>query len=64
MNKLEISRSKIQRMIETNNILVNDNKVKSSYTLKENDEITINEDYTEEVDIEAENIPLDIIYED
>lgn len=64
MNKLEISRSKVQRMIETNNILVNDNKVKSSYTLKENDEITINEDYTEEVDIEPENIPLDIIYED
>ena len=64
MNKLEISRSKIQRMIETNNILVNDNKVKSSYTLKENDEITINEDYTEEVDIKPENIPLDIIYED
>lgn len=64
MNKLEISRSKIQRMIESNNILVNDNKVKSSYTLKENDEITINEDYTEEVDIKPENIPLDIIYED
>lgn len=64
MNKLEISRSKIQRMIETNNILVNDNKVKSSYTLKENDKITINEDYTEEVDIKPENIPLDIIYED
>ena len=64
MNELEYSRSKIQRMIDSNNILVNDKNVKSSYTLHIGDEITINEDYSEEIDITPEDIPLDIYYED
>lgn len=64
MNELSYSRSKIQRMIEQEQILVNNNPTKNSYTLKPNDEITINEDYTEEIDIVAEDIPLDIYYED
>ena len=64
MDNTDLSRSKIQRMISTNNILVNNNKVKNSYILKEIDEITINEDYSEEVTIEKEDIPLDIVYED
>lgn len=64
MEKLDISRSKIQRMIETDNILVNDKNIKSSYKLKIDDEIYINEDYSEDVDIEPQNIPLDIVYED
>lgn len=64
MKNLDISRSKIQRMIEKNSILVNNNKIKSSYLLKENDEIEIDDNYNEEVDIIPQNIPLDIIYED
>ena len=64
MNELEYSRSKIQRMIDSNNILVNDKQVKSSYTLHIGDEITINEDYSEVIDITPEDIPLDIYYED
>ena len=64
MNELEMSRSKIQRMIDSGDIKVNDKKVKSSYIVKENDKIFINEDYTEEVDIIPQNIPLDIVYED
>ena len=60
----EYSRSTIQKMIESENILVNNSKTKCNYILKENDEITINDDYTEEVDIVPENIKLDIIYED
>lgn len=64
MNELEMSRSKIQRMIDSGDIKVNDKKVKSSYIVKENDKISINEDYTEEVDIIPQNIPLDIVYED
>ena len=35
----EYTRSKIQKMIETGNILVNGNKVKDSYKVKENDNI-------------------------
>lgn len=59
----EYTRSKVQKMIETGNILVNGNSIKDSYKLKENDEITI-EELIEETDIVPENIPLDIYYED
>jgi len=59
----EYTRSKIQKMIENENILVNNKKVKSSYVLKENDYLEIT-DYVEETDIVPENIPLDIVYED
>lgn len=64
MEQLLYSRSKIQRMIEAEQILVNGNFVKSSYVLKLDDEIEINEDYTEDVDIIPEDIALDIVYED
>ncbi len=64
MEQLEDSRSKIQRMIEKEYVLVNGKPVKSSYTLKVGDEITVREDYSEEVDIVPEDIPLDIVYED
>lgn len=59
----EYTRSKIQKMIENGNILVNDVKVKDSYKVKENDYITI-EVIEETTDILPENIPLDIYYED
>lgn len=64
MDELQYSRSKIQRMIDSNNILVNNKPIKNSYTLHLDDEITINEEYTEEIDIIPEDIPLDIYYED
>ncbi|MBQ8192621.1 MAG: RluA family pseudouridine synthase [Bacilli bacterium] len=59
----EYTRSKIQKMIENENILVNGKKVKTSYILKENDNVELTE-YVEETDILPENIPLDIYYED
>lgn len=64
IEKLDISRSKIQRMIESANILVNDKEVKCSYILRVGDWIFINDLYSEEIDIIPENIPLDIYYED
>ena len=64
MNELDYSRSKIQRMINSSNILVNDKEVKTSYNLHMGDEITINEEYTEVLEIKPENTPLDIYYED
>ena len=64
MEELDYSRSKIQRMIENKAILVNDKEIKNSYVLKIDDEIIINDNYSEEVDIVPENIPLDIYYED
>lgn len=59
----DYTRSKIQKMIENGSVLVNNSKVKASYTLKENDNIEV-ADYIEETDITPENIPLDIYYED
>ena len=62
--ELDVSRSKISKLIDAGNILVNDEAVKSGYLVKQGDIITIDEDLNEEIDIEPENIPLDIIYED
>ena len=63
MNNTDMSRSKIQKMIDNGNVLVNQKMVKSSYLVKENDLILINE-LDEDTDIVPENIPLDIVYED
>ena len=60
---LNISRSKIQKLIESENILVNDKIVKNSYIVRVDDEIKVNE-VVENTDILPESIPLDIIYED
>ena len=64
MDKLDISRSKIQKLIDNDNILVNDKKVKSSYILKSDDIINVNMDMDDEVHIVPEDIPLDIVCED
>ena len=64
MEKTEMSRSKIQKLIDDEKILVNDNLVKASYTIKEGDIINILEETNEVVDIIPEDIELDIIYED
>ena len=58
------SRVAIQRMIEEGNILVNGKKSKASYKLQLNDKITIDEPVVKESKIEAEDIPLNIVYED
>ncbi len=60
----DISRTTIQRMIEEGNILVNNNKVKSSYKVVEGDLVTIEKEKPVEIDLVAQDIPLDIIYED
>ena len=64
IDKLEMSRSKIQKLIDNGNILVNGKNVKSSYNLKINDIISFDDNYELEVDVVPENIPLDIVYED
>ena len=60
----EYSRSKIVKMLEDSTIMVNDKSVKNSYSLKVGDVITIGEYHDEEMNIEPEDIPLDIVYED
>ena len=60
----DISRSKIQSHLENGCILVNGKVEKSSYKLSEGDVITV-EDFKPEIsDLNPEDIPLDIVYED
>ena len=60
----DVSRSKVQTHLEGGYILVNQKKEKPSYKLVEGDLITI-EDFPSEVsDLNPEDIPLDIVYED
>ncbi len=64
MKDSKLSRVAIQRMIDEENILVNDKKVKTSYKLSLNDKVTIKKEEPKEVEIKAEDIPLDVVYED
>ncbi len=64
-NSLEnISRSRIQKLIEENKILVNNKNINKNYKLKENDKIIVNIEQPKEINILPEDIPLDIVYED
>lgn len=58
------SRSYLQGLIENGNIKVNDKPIKSNYKLKEDDEIQVILPEPVYLNVEAENIDLDIIYED
>lgn len=60
----ELSRSHIAKLIDDENCLVNKKVVKSSYKLKTGDVIEINIPGAKELEIEKEDIPLDIVYED
>ena len=62
-NALDISRSKISKMIKDGNVLVNGNKCKASDSVDVDDKISY-EISDEEIKVEAEDIPLDIVYED
>lgn len=59
-----LSRVAIQRMIDEGNILVNGKKTKASYKTKINDEITIKKEEPKKIDIVAQDIPIEILYED
>lgn len=63
-NNLDISRSKIQKLLKQDKIIVNGKIEKSSYLVKIGDEIEIDSELDFTIKIEAKNIPLDIVYED
>lgn len=60
-----VTRTKLQNAIETESVKVNEKAVKSSYKVKPFDIITVSMPHPpRETDIVAENIPLNIVYED
>lgn len=58
------SRTKVQKAINLGFVSVNGELVKSNYIVKPEDEIEIELDMPEKHDVLAENIPLDIVFED
>ena len=60
----ELSRSHIQKLIKEKMVCVNGKPVKSGYRLCFDDSIEVSIPEVKEPEIEAENIPLDVLYED
>ncbi len=59
-----LTRSRIQKLVSEGFVVVNGKEVKSNYKLREGDEITIEIPEAKETEIVAEEIPLDIVFED
>lgn len=62
--KIDRSRSRLQKMIDGGDVLVNENPAKVSLKLRENDEIEVELTETLGEGFSPEDIPLDIVYED
>ena len=60
----DVSRSKIQNLIKSGLVKINNKIKKTSYLLKENDKIDIEIPEQKEFCIKPQNIQLDVIYED
>ena len=59
-----ISRTNVKRLVEEEHITVNGKSSKVSYKVQLNDEIDIEIPEAKELDIKAEDIPIDVVYED
>ena len=60
----EITRTAVQRLIDEKNILVNGKEQKASYKVNENDVVEVEIPEPKKIEIKAENIPIEVIYED
>ena len=60
----DITRTSAQRLIEDGNILVNGKNVKVSYKIQENDKISVEIPKPKQIELKAQDIPIEIIYED
>ncbi len=65
VDKLELSRSKIQSLIKDNKILVNGKSTTANYMVHIDDVIEVLDDLNDdEIDVVSEDIPIDVVYED
>ncbi|WP_295747326.1 RluA family pseudouridine synthase [uncultured Limosilactobacillus sp.] len=60
----QFSRSKLQRWISKGMVLVNGQQVADKYKVKVGDQVVVTPEEPHPIDLEPENIPLDIVYED
>ena len=63
-DKTEYSRVAVQRLIDEGKITVNGKTTKASYKVQLNDEIEVEKVEAKEISLEAQDIPLDVLYED
>lgn len=61
---LEVTRSNMQKLLEEGRAVRGTKVLKSNYKLKAGDEIVVTLPEPQPLDVQPENIPLDIIYED
>ena len=59
-----LTRVMAQKLIEQGNVKVNGKNVKTSYKLNENDKVEVEIPEVKEVSIEAQDIPVEVLYED
>ena len=60
----DLSRSLVQKMLDDELITVNENSVSKNYKIKINDVIVVNVPDPVELDAVAQDIPIEIVYED
>ena len=60
---LNISRSKVQKLIKNKKILINGKDATNNYLVGIGDIINVDDDLDFDIHIKAEDIPIDIIYE-
>ena len=60
----EVSRSRAVTLIEEKNVTVNGNSVAKNYRLKQGDKVLVEIPDAKPLEIKAENIPLNVVYED
>ena len=60
----DLSRMTVKRLLDEGNILVNGKTPKASYKVSTGDVIDIKIDDPKEIKLEAQDIPIDVIYED
>ena len=58
------TRSSLQRLLDEGNVLVGNSPVAKNYKCKQGDVISVSVPDAKPLDLEAQNIPLDIVYED
>ena len=62
--ELNISRSKVQKLIKQGLVTVNEKVISSNYIVKVGDFISVDDDLDYDISLEPEDIEIDVVYED
>jgi len=62
--KIEFTRSAIQKLISEGEIKVNGKFVPKNYVLKKDDDVSVNIPEPKELDVKAQDLPIEIVYQD